>query len=479
MTLLEQFTIAFGDTFKRVFGATAIEPTPEPQQRVIALQPMLDVVSDLLAQMNQQAMIVDPETGAQFPMDWDEYFTPLDLYFDDDNSLFLLVARKGALYRLPVIILADDVGNTQISFGELIQIPLNRSQNSFHIFRTENGDARWFAVAASAVLNRVNEIDSTKLYDNFIRRAQDTTIYPILSFYHHKNAIRFGQADWLARDGFLYLTAGTFDATPDGQRAIAALERGAGAWGAWGVSIGYYPIGEPELLEVAEGVQIPVFNDGFNDEISIVLERDAAAHFTQVGAQEVTRTMRKAEYDALVLMFGESRAQELATQIDGTNRTIEAEGLIARAQTAEPVAEMETTAQVETEVIARQVELDDDLVQQIAHAFTQSDAWQTMQTNLTELNETVREVVPALNANTTNLEAIQATVETRLAVLERDETTRQRVWQQDLPQPQTRYSYRPREQRMPQPVEGAVPSMELAAQATLAKMKTRQPQAQQ
>ena len=86
-------------------------------------------------------------------------------------------------------------------------------------------------IAASAVVNKVGAIDSTILFDNFIRHAGETNEYPVLDFFHEGERVRFGVADWLKRDGALYLASGTFDDTELARGAVAGLETQPDYWG--------------------------------------------------------------------------------------------------------------------------------------------------------------------------------------------------------------------------------------------------------
>ena len=53
----------------------------------------------------------------------------------------------------------------------------------------------------------------------------------MLDFFHEGERIRFGVADWLRRDGALYLASGTFDDTELARGAAAGLETQPDYWG--------------------------------------------------------------------------------------------------------------------------------------------------------------------------------------------------------------------------------------------------------
>lgn len=195
----------------------------------------------------------------------------------------------------------------------------------FTVTRTKDGKSRWLMIAASAVINKAGAIDSTALFDNFIRRANETGAYPILDFYHEGERIRFGVADWLRRDGALYLASGTFDDTHIGRSASAGLESQPAKWGA---SISYKPTVEPLTL-VGEG-EIPIYTDGINNFISIVKTRMAANLFTATISTKEVKRMDKKIYEDLVELVGEEAAKPFKSLVDDANRTITETGMVTR-----------------------------------------------------------------------------------------------------------------------------------------------------
>lgn len=221
---------------------------------------------------------------------------------------------------------------------------LPTQSRSFVITRQADGKARWLMIAASATINKANSIDSTILFDNFIKHARETKEYPILDFLHEEDALRFGVADWLQRDGALYLASGTFDDTDLGRAAAAGLEADPEYWGA---SISYR-ITEPPMMLLSEG-QIPVYTNGVNRYISIVPKRMAANLFTAVSVTEEVMRMDKRAFDELVKLVGAEKAGAFAALVDDASRTIEEVGLVTRAEeTTTPPAAVEIVAVTET-----------------------------------------------------------------------------------------------------------------------------------
>lgn len=460
---------------------------PMPKNRVIAASQLFSKVYGLLDEMNLAARKIGADGYAY--VDWDIYLRPMDVYYDDDGALFVLCARGGKLFRIPV-----NVSGEEVSLDEPVEIPLNgRSiESNIRVIRTADGKRRWLSVAASSVLNRVGEIDSTALFDSFITYAEQSRAFPTLSFYHKDHLIRFGVADFLARDGYLYIATGDFDETPVGQALADGLERSTDEWG---TSIGYLPTSEPELLRVGD-VNIPVYNAGINTEISIVLERDAAAHFTNIRTEEVLRYMDKSTRDKLAGLVGPELADQLAAQDDETNRAIDANNLIARAgdtapataapaasapvATAAPVptapteapAVAETTTRETEAPAAQSIEIPEEMYDALAESFVGNPAIQTLMQTVNTMNETLAQLAPRVGALETN-------TETRLAALELDEQTRTQTVLDDLPATRTIVTVRPRNARaveLDEHGQAAAPDSTVIANSTLEKINAKRGQ---
>lgn len=212
-----------------------------------------------------------------------------------------------------------------------LQITLPTQTRTFTITRDAQGVPRWLMIAASAVVNKVGAIDSTVLFDNFIRHASESGEYPVLDFLHEGEMIRFGKADWLKRDDALYLASGGFDDTDLARAAIAGLEARPDYWGA---SIAYRVTQAPLILQ-AEGM-IPVYTDGVNNFISIVPKRMAANLFTATLVAEEVKRMDAKIFEELVKLVGPERAAQFASQVDDANRTIADTGMVTRAEESAP-----------------------------------------------------------------------------------------------------------------------------------------------
>lgn len=407
-------------------------------------------------------------------MNMDDWPWLHDLYREDDGSLFVIVSSKGKLYRVPIILGEDD----SVALGEFVQVaeeftPIEAAART-SVIRQKDGRARWLSVSATAVLNRVGEIDSTALFDSFVNHAQGTGEYPFRCFYHQGEAMRTGQADFLAREGAVFITSGLYDEDNAlAEAEVAALERDTGKWGE---SIRYRPTAEPELIEVAEDVSIPVYREGAMIETSLLPQDQAAGWFTTVTVQEVSR-MRQEVMDALLELCDgdEEQAKGFAALVDGTNRAVEEGGLIARAaETGEAEPDTDTPPEEtppegepagELEV-GREIELDDAAMDAIAAKFAGLLA--PLTEKIEGLGTALGEMRKGGEAETKEARAARAKMIGRLDALERDDEERQREWLADLPRAdKLRVTYRPREANAPGG-DGGEPTLAEIAAASMA-----------
>lgn len=381
---------------------------------------------------------------------------PIDLYADDDNSLYLLTTREGKLFRYPLLVQQDDV-----TLGEAVQVmEVHQPITTRTIIRQqEDGRYRWFSVSGTAVLNRSGEIDSRELFDSFIEHKERTGEYPYRTFYHQGQAYRTGQADYLARDDYCYITSGLYDDTPLAQAEILARQSNPDYWGD---SIGFLPK-KAELTEIANGIKIPVYRSGINKEISTVPENEAAHWFTRT---EVTRmSLTGKAWDAFVKLWGddeEKARQWLEANPEARNRAIEDAGLITRTEQddlvklftenkeaalakLEEMAKERTTQQpVESGSIPQElVIIDDTVIEAVARQVIESE---TVVTIATELETAKAELVNRDN----EIKALSKTVTELKSAFEKLVTQEVKTQQQiadDTPakfQQQARVIYRPR-----------------------------------
>lgn len=412
---------------------------------------------------------------------------PIDVFVGDDGvSLFSIVAQNGKLYQVPMT-----VSGEELTLGEWVQVtevfqPV--SQNSFTVTRQKDGTYRWLSIAATTVLNRVGEMDSAELFDSFIAHAEQTGKYPRLDFYHlggtDPELWEFGTADYLARDGVCYIASGTFD--EDHPLAQAFIQTSKNGSDEWGNSIEFYAYTEPEIIVLEPKIQIPVYRQGENIRISLVLEKDAACLFTRMVGfnEEKKRTMDPRVEAALKKLLGddEEALEKFIESVDTVNQTVKNERLIHRQnnsaegeETEEDVAE-ESDEEEQQEEVAQStlLELDDESLAHLAQQLTNSEAFANITQSLDKLAEAVAQLV--IDRESDNKEIIQlkkanAKLNKQVQALSADETVKKQTWAQDLPARRTlQVTYRRRDQDDAIEDDEELNDSEAIAQKTLAKL---------
>lgn len=396
------------------------------------------------------------------PDDDGEWKWPIDVFVDGPD-LFAIYTQGGLLYRVGLTVNGDT-----LALGTPVQVTqefpaVEQSRGRFIVQRQTDGRDRWTMIAGTSVLNRVAEIDSAELFDSFVDEAACTGKYPRLDFYHlgmsDPEAWEFGTADYLARDGVCYIASGTFDNHPLAAATIAAAAREPGRWGA---SIEFRARQEPELIAVEPAeVTVPVYRKGTNTRISIVLEQDAAGHFTTLGVSREVLRMRSDILEKLTELYGDDeQAQaflaQFGVEVDRVNRQVDEQGLIHRTQEEQPAAEAAASAgaQEEQEEDAQtpgELVLDEEAVRAIVGEVVQTPVFTTMHTAINTLAENVTALTAALEAREqkiADLEGQLARMTKRVKALEQEEGQKQQQWLEDLPASrQTKVTFRPRQAR--------------------------------
>lgn len=378
-------------------------------------------------------------------------------FYMEQGALYGLFNGRGMLFRAAVDVDAD--GQT-LALGELEPVmhqftPVTRS--GFTVMRQADGQTRFFMIAGTAILNRVGEIDSTALFDDMIQRAEAYNYYPKLDFYHlgeEDPKFEFGQFDFLAREGVVYVGSGLLDPDhPLSHAMVRAVEQEPSEWGS---SIEYY---RPEhrgieYVELGNGVSVVAYTEGLNTRISILPERAAAALFTNVCVE--VREMTDAKKAALLKYFGgdeEKYREFMGEKVGAINEEVEKRQMITRSAEATATTTPEPEAKdkpAEGEPVAKlegEIELDDAAVEAIVNV-----ARAQFEKALTTVVDTLGNIALKLEALGTTQEALNATVsgmQERLGGLEKTDDTKQREWKGDLPahlRTSTRVTYRPREE---------------------------------
>ena len=393
--------------------------------------------------------------------DYDSFMN--NLYFDEDGSLFAIISKEGKLYRANMT-----YANGELTVGDMVEVMLDfpeKRGNRTTIVRQADGVYRWFSISCSAVLDRVGEIDSRELFDSFIQHFEETGEQPIRLYYHLGEQFRVGVCDFIGRDDNLLITSGTYDDTELARAEIAARQADPDYWGD---SIGYNATDKPEMLEVMDGVSIPVWRAGILKEISTLPENDAAAWFTATPTiqKEVNRMLGDNQMQAFVKLFNgdEDAAKKwLEENAANRNRAIEDAGMITRdagngagggtpapePEPVEPPAASELTEPVpDAEPVTPEVALDEAVITEVSRQAVEAVmASEVFQGVLTQ-NETLRAGQDAIQATLTELRALVEGFDGRLKLFEATDEEKRARWQADLPaasRAQVNVTYRPRQ----------------------------------
>lgn len=437
-----------------------------------------------------------------------------DLY-EDNGAMFAVFAQDGKLYRSPVTI-----DNGTATLGEWVQVLVEfadvpgggepeakppygdgmylsksgRVRTRTNIIRQADGKVRWLSVSCTAVLNRVGEIDSTELFKSFEKNfnARQAGDAPVLrNFFHAGEPFRVGVCDYVAADGYCFITSGLFDDSDIARAEISAREKNPDYWGE---SIEYTPTSDPVMLRVGDGIAIPTYNAGIFTGVATLPEDKAAALFTTT-YQEVIRMLNQDQMTALVSLFGgdEKAAKEwLESNPDALNRMIPKAGLIARSQTPSTAVVLEagtpasvpaapaTTPTPEAAPVERTVEIDEALVEELTQHILASPALAGLPAALAELTQIVNLLSQNISSRSVTQDKTLKDIGARLGELEKDEGERRATWIQDLPAAaarnpvRTRMTFRPREARTPVAEDGQpLTDSSAIAESTLASAKTR------
>lgn len=378
------------------------------------------------------------------PQSADGWIYPIDVYLDEDGSLFSIVTQNGKLYRVGLAI-AEDTLSLAEEWTQVTEVFQPISQSRFTITRQKDGRHRWLFIAATSVINRVGEIDSTTLFDSFVEYAHENDFWPSVDFYHLGDSDPelwdFGTADYLARDGFCYIASGLFDEDhPLATATIRAYEEDPEKWGC---SIEFYALGEPELITVDPEVRVPVYKEGKNTRISIVREKDAAGLFTRIGIAEEKKRMNEVVISALKELFGdenEEAVKQFVAKVDGVNRTIKDDKLITRTAADKAAADKKTEDEDEeeetNELEVPLLELDDEALAVITQQLLASDSWKPVQQAISDLQAQVKELQTTQETDKkeiTRLADVNKKLVGRLQTLEKDDAQKLEDRVADLP----------------------------------------------
>lgn len=428
-----------------VYEAAGKEPPAKEETRAIGMGQIYSMVDSALYAMESWPWL-------------------LDLYLEN-GEMFVVATTGGKLYRYAV-----EVDGSDVTLGEGQEVepmfqPVGESEiprSRTTVWREAGGAWRWLSISCTAILNRVGEIDSRALFDSMVAHAEETGEYPYRTFYHCGEALKYGQADYLARDGFVFITSGLFDTEGENaDLALAEIEARQADPETWGESIGYKPTEPPVFVPVAEGIEVLAFDAGECREISCCLEADAAALFTQSETQEVSRMRDKIKSALEKLGLSTERIDEFEKKVDETNRSIPEQGLIARSTEPGPEGDDEVKtpgegvdAPSDTDEAQPPVELEigEEVIENVAAVALgrlfdeKSPVMETLAEitgSIESMRATTKESIESMQGAT---EKALGMLDQRIAALEGDEEAKRERWLEDLPRkhPVARLSYRPR-----------------------------------
>lgn len=400
----------------------------------------------------------------------EEWTWLIDLFVEDSsNRIFAVFSKEGLLYRSEIFL-----ENSEISIGDLI--PLKEANepisNSILINRQNDGETRWFMIASSNVLNRSASIDSSELFDNFIRRAKDSGKYPYLTYYHLGEVFRMGSTDWLAREDNLLLASGLFDKNNIISDCMQKAYVGDPEY--WGASVSFWAI-DGRMEQIADGISVPMYTDGELEEISILAEKDANCLFTALHSKRKVNQMRDELISQIKILTGgdEQLANELIKKVDESNGQIVANGLITRQAQSEEVVSEDTEKSESEEPILEQepesseelstepsgvpeLEIDEEVINSIVAQMIENpkvketfDEVSKLREAFTLLSESVSSFTTLMNTELSSLKADSRKegdlISERLNKLELEEESKREEWMNDMPKnSKTVIKYRPR-----------------------------------
>lgn len=312
-------------------------------------------------------------------------------YMHGSDGNYMVFTAGGKLYRADFSISTND----EVEVDQVREVKLDypvieesREKPVFRTFRDTDGKLKFLAIAASAVLNRVGQIDSTELFDDFEVELEKRDT-PYLTLQHLPEFASFGAVEGVFRLNSLLAIYGVID---EGTILGRSAEKRF-ASGEWGISIGFKPTERP-AMETIGGVEIPIYKRGYLVEASVLKEDRAASYFTMISS--VDREIRKmgvtkeAAKETMLEFAGDEAEDEIDAfleEMDIRQRKIEDEGLITRDAEEESEEEAEeeneeenteeTTEETTEEVASEEnstespddevdvYEVSDDLVEQL------------------------------------------------------------------------------------------------------------------
>lgn len=303
-----------------------------------------------------------------------EYPWIMDFVVENQRN-YVVFTDFGKLYRAEYVVQDNIVTLLDAEEVRMEYTPLERSRISI---RREDDRLILYGIASAATLNRVGEIDSTKLFDSFEKQYEEKEYGATLRFYHVPEW-DFGTIDYVGRLNNVLLFVAEVDKESKFAKQIESVDLSE-----YGFSIGF--ASDDYSVEQIGETNIRVFNSGTLVEISLLKEKDAASYFTGLmGVDRMGKTKEKMKEELLAFIGDEQAADELLEQAEIRNRTIEGENLVRREGAPDEAPE-----ETEEEDVTEEIVVDDGLVEQIAekvYSLMQEDAKDTVAVENPELDE--------------------------------------------------------------------------------------------
>ena len=426
-----------------------------------------------------------------------------DLYLEDDE-IFAVASDGGKLFRASV----DIDENGDVTLGDMQEVLIKFDAISRTKFRTDDaGKVQMLAVSASSVINKNGEIDSRSLFDAMSDYMKRTGKKIPRTFFHAGPEFRTGDIVWMARDDNVLLTLTEFDDSELAQREITAREKDPDYWGD---SIEFNPVGDPEMVDVGDGITIPVYRAGVPVAVSTLAAERACSLYANkfsINRQEVKRmTLKDEDRIDLIKAFNGDEAEAddwLKDNVSPINRKIAEAGQVTRDATEESSEEEEEASEEEesteelTDEVSEEseedtseeeeseetedenpeeviVEFDDSMAEGVAEAVIGSSAFGDFQKGLTDSVIGIQEAVEGLTGTVAELQASSVARAKDIANLKKSDKEKQEEWLADLPRntdQNRKVHFRP-SQNGEENVPGAEErSMEDTANATIATLE--------
>ncbi len=375
-----------------------------------------------------------------------------DLYVEN-SEIFAVATQGGKLFRASVDV-DEDTGDVEV--GEMTEVIINFDPVSrAELHTTEAGKVRMMSVSATTVLNKRGMIDSRDLFDSMADFIKRTGKSIPRTFFHLGEEYRSGDVLWMGRDENVLVTVTEFDDSEFAEQEIEARGRNPDYWGD---SIEFQPVGDPEMLEMEDGITIPVYRAGIPIAVSTVPAKYACSLYADkfmIQKQEVRMSLKDEEQEALLELFDGDEKQVkdwLKNNVSPINRSIADKKQINRADTEEETSEEEETTEEETtegetteeETLEEEsaegenseglvLEFTDEMAEEVAGTVVKSSGFTEFQTDIRQAVSDLGEQITTLVGTVTELQASSVTRAKEVRELQKKESDKKKKWLEDLP----------------------------------------------